>query len=149
MVRLAQHVHAAHRFSAACPTTSSTALHSPRDLHHAIEAHDVEYVRRIMKQMRNANGGTKGKPGSPEYRVIGLDGIPVDPANEAGELRDFAAAEEEDEHGPVGRLAARVRRRLAKRSGDGRVVDDQLMSWVTPLVTEDAVQQEDAWEERK
>lgn len=149
MVQLAQHVHAAHRFSAACPTSSNAALHSPRDLHHAIEAHDVDYVRRIMKQNRASNGGVKAQAGTSEHRTIGLDGIPVGLANEAGELRDFAAADEEDEHGRVGRLAARVKRRLAKRAGDGRVVDDQLMSWVTPLVTEDAVQQEDAWEERK
>lgn len=49
MVKLAQHLHAAHTFSAACPSSSSTALHSPRDLHHAVERHDVGYVAKVRK----------------------------------------------------------------------------------------------------
>lgn len=31
------------------------------------------------------------------------------------------------------RLKAKVKRRLAKRNGDGRVVDEDLAAWITPF----------------
>jgi hypothetical protein len=137
MVKLAQHVHAAHRFSAACPTTSSTALHSPRDLHHAVEAHDISYVQRIRAERSEANrrAGRKDTLG---------------PGAEAGEVRLFAdGQDEDDEPGRARRITAAVKRRFQKRAGDGRIVDDQLIGWITPLMPEETVQHDDAWEERR
>lgn len=48
LISLAQHLQKAHRFSAMCPTTGHTARHSPRDLHHGIEAHDEKYVGKLQ-----------------------------------------------------------------------------------------------------
>ncbi|EPQ29674.1 uncharacterized protein PFL1_02894 [Pseudozyma flocculosa PF-1] len=61
MVKLAQHLHLAHTFSAACPTSSHTARHSPRDLHHAIERHDEGFIK---KQKALASAGALLASGS-------------------------------------------------------------------------------------
>lgn len=134
MVVLAQHVHAAHRFSAACPTTSSKALHSPRDLHHAIEAHDTHYIGKLALAA-NAAGSAAGKSSSQ---------VSINVSAEAGEVTAFDDDAEEG-LGTVGRLAARVKRRLKKRGGDGAVVDESLQSWITPFTDDAPV--DDAWEE--
>lgn len=72
MVRLAQHMHAAHTFSAACPSTGSTALHSPRDLHHAVEKHDIGYVAKVqrLRYSSAATGAASGSSVFPSARAV-------------------------------------------------------------------------------
>lgn len=44
---------------------------------------------------------------------------------------DGANEDDRGDRGTLGRMKDRVRRRLAKRNGDGRVVDEDLSSWIS------------------
>lgn len=192
VVRLAQHMHRAHTFSAACPSTGATALHSPRDLHHAVERHDVGYVAKLQRKRKDnglpgatvpsaseaqnahptdlsmnntAAGGSSGQ--SPSSSLPQVDGTrrqskilqpssssimnqsgtstnPIEEEELEGELNhteehgdflDAGAVEivdgDDRDSGRMARLRARVHRRLGKRSGDPRTVDQDLESWIS------------------
>ncbi|PWN33605.1 uncharacterized protein FA14DRAFT_173382 [Meira miltonrushii] len=192
VVRLAQHMHRAHTFSAACPSTGATALHSPRDLHHAVERHDVGYVAKLQRKRKDngltgatvpsaseaqnasdssmnntATGGNTGQSSSsnqptsdgarrqskilqPSSSSImnqsggtstnaieeeSLEGE-LNHTEEHGDFLDAGAVEivdgDDRDSGRMARLRARVHRRLGKRSGDPRTVDQDLESWITP-----------------
>lgn len=198
VVRLAQHMHRAHTFSAACPSTGATALHSPRDLHHAVERHDVGYVAKLQRRRKDNGliGGTSTPSASETQQntqssvlnmnnssaVAGsmgqftssnqpsidgarrqskilqpsssstinqsgtnsnaieeetdFEGSELNHTDEHGDFLDAGAVEivdgDDRDSGRMARLRARVHRRLGKRSGDPRTVDQDLESWITP-----------------
>lgn len=168
MVRLAQHMHRAHIFSAACPSTGTTALHSPRDLHYAVERHDVGYVAKFQRRRRDAtrtdganhampiglntgaaagnavaSGSDRRVPGHGQSRGSAPQGRNADEDELAdmedgqGDILDAGAVEivdgDDRDSSRMARMRARVRRRLAKRSGDPRTVDEDLESWISEL----------------
>jgi len=168
LVEVAQLLHASHTLSAACPSSSSTARHSPRDLHHAIERHDEGFVR---KQKAVLSAGPSGAPhtgdagltsnaslGSSDPRLSMAEARhssssielhqeansddDVDDEDQEIDINDFnldlAAdgsfdAQDKVLMGKRQRLKAKVKRRLAKRGSDGRVVDEDLATWITPF----------------
>ncbi|UZJ51536.1 hypothetical protein CBS101457_000856 [Exobasidium rhododendri] len=156
MVRLAQHLHQAHVFSAACPSTSQTALHSPRDLTRAIDRHDLKYMAKLHR-LRKEAGQSEGVVANDARRKNGVggagkdhddgedDGEEVDEdeggEDEGGEdeegMLDSGAVEvfdgKEVSDSTMSRMKARVKRKLAKRSGESNAVDQDLESWITPF----------------
>jgi hypothetical protein len=129
VVRLAQHMHQAEVFSAACSSSSQTALHSPRDLAHAIERHDYSYLAKLKKKRKEANAADANgaAPGPSNGQSNG--------ANE-DDMLDFEVVDAfaEDEAGSSGRMSrvkAKVKRKLAGRSGESSNQD--LESWITPF----------------
>ncbi|MCO5562940.1 hypothetical protein L7F22_016576 [Adiantum nelumboides] len=195
VVRLAQHMHRAHTFSAACPSTGATALHSPRDLHHAVERHDVGYVaklqrkrkdngltgatipsaseaqnahrsdsslnhtaagsstgtsssqnttdgaRRQSKILQPSNSSIVNQGGASTSKIVeeeeeggDMEGE-INHTDEHGDFLDAGAVEivdgDDRDSGRMARLRARVHRRLGKRSGDPRTVDQDLESWIS------------------
>ncbi|GAC72876.1 hypothetical protein PANT_7d00319 [Moesziomyces antarcticus T-34] len=170
-VQIAQVLHASHAFSAACPSSGSTARHSPRDLHHAIERHDEGFVRK-QKAMLAAGSALASQTGglsnastaslassNPRFSLSGPSRFSgsTETHRESNE-DDFGDEDDQDvdvddfhllEHGLAGdgsfdaqdkalmgkrhRFKAKVKRRLAKRSADGRVVDEDLAAWITPF----------------
>lgn len=134
MVALAQHLHRGHQTSAACPTSSHIARHSPRDLHHAIERHDVGYVAKVRKaQKEKEKLQGNGRPGSAnDGSSSSLNGKGKAKQDQDGyELFDDDDDEDEEDRGTFGRMKDKVRRRLAKRNGDGKVVNEDLSSWIS------------------
>jgi hypothetical protein len=194
VVRLAQHMHRAHTFSAACPSTGATALHSPRDLHHAVERHDVGYVAKLQRKRKDngltgatipsaseaqnahrsdsslnhtAAGPSTGASSSQDTTdgarrqskilqpsnssIVNQDGAStskiieeeeggdmegeINHTDEHGDILDAGAVEivdgDDRDSGRMARLRARVHRRLGKRSGDPRTVDQDLESWIS------------------
>lgn len=160
LVGVAQLLHASHTFSAACPSSSSSARHSPRDLHHAIERHDEGFVRK-QKAMLAAGSALASQPGSviwtasvasPNLHVSSTDlhkgkedDEDIDEDDEEFDFNDFSLlehgmaangsfdAQDKMLMGKRQRLKAKVKRRLAKRNPDGRVVDEDLATWITPF----------------
>ncbi|CBQ70301.1 conserved hypothetical protein [Sporisorium reilianum SRZ2] len=158
MVQIAQLLHASHTFSAACPSSGSTARHSPRDLHHAIERHDEGFVRKQQAMLTAgsalaAQSGT-GTPLNQNPRLSmqgpsrtsvssdlhGDDELDDDDDDDEVDFNDFSLladgsfdAQDKVLMGKRQRLKAKVKRRLAKRASDGRVVDEDLAAWITPF----------------
>ncbi len=171
LVQVAQVLHASHAFSAACPSSGSTARHSPRDLHHAIERHDEGFVRK-QKAMLAAGSALASQTGglgnastaslassNPRFSLSGPSRFSGSTEiHREGDDDHFGDDDDQDvdvddfhllEHGLAGdgsfdaqdkalmgkrhRLKAKVKRRLAKRSADGRVVDEDLAAWITPF----------------
>ncbi|TKY85221.1 hypothetical protein EX895_006301 [Sporisorium graminicola] len=160
MVQIAQLLHASHSFSAACPSSGSTARHSPRDLHHAIERHDEGFVRKQQAMLTAGSAlaaqSGAGTPSNPRLsmqspsrtsisgdRVAGADDDELDDDDDDGDQVDFNDfslladgsfdAQDKELMGKRQRLKAKVKRRLAKRNSDGRVVDEDLATWITPF----------------
>lgn len=156
VVRLAQIMHEAHTFSAACPSTGASALHSPRDLHHAIERHDIGFVAKVQRLRRqtveasnetslssgvrrssNALARLRNKLPTQDEELYGdVDsdsGTDDDGDLDAGAVEVVQGAEADDSR--LTRMRARVRRRLAKRSGDARVTDADLESWISEYIS--------------
>lgn len=164
MVQIAQLLHASHSFSAACPSSGSTARHSPRDLHHAIERHDEGFVRKQQAMLLAgsalaSHSGSGSLSASANARVSMQDprrrSTSNDPTQGAGvneldddddgdddeiDFNDFSLladgsfdAQDKVLMGKRQRLKAKVKRRLAKRASDGRVVDEDLAAWITPF----------------
>ncbi|KAJ1032433.1 hypothetical protein NDA16_000457 [Ustilago loliicola] len=169
LVQVAQLLHASHTFSAACPSTGSTARHSPRDLHHAIERHDEGFVRK-QKAMLAAGTALATQSGAlastssltsanPRLSMQGAgrnssstdlnrdpeDDDDLDDDDDELDFNDYSMLENslaangsfdtQDRilMGRRQRLKAKVKRRLAKRNSDGRVVDEDLATWITPF----------------
>lgn len=132
LVRLAQHLHQAHVFSAACPSTSHVALHSPRDLTRAIDKHDFSYlikVKKLRKEQQVAVGASSSNPHSAGQKA-GRQREDDDEQLHEGEVEAFG---EEDSAGTgkMSRVKAKVLRKLAKRSGESNAVDQDLESWIS------------------
>jgi len=142
MVRLAQHLHQAHVFSAACPSTSQTALHSPRDLTRAIDRHDLNYMAKLQRYRKGAEEAAVS-PTSEESRQLGSrrksgEGDEEDGGegeDEEDEMLDSGAVEafegQEVNASTMSRMKARMKRKLAKRSGESNAVDQDLESWIS------------------
>lgn len=107
MVKLAQHLHAAHTLSAACPSSGSTALHSPRDLHHAVERHDIGFVAKARKAAAK-NRPQPAAPAATNYGAIGANGGNVTAPNGASASKggEDAASTEDSNTRPTSRLFA-------------------------------------------
>ncbi|SPO22811.1 uncharacterized protein UTRI_01489 [Ustilago trichophora] len=169
LVQVAQLLHASHTFSAACPSSGSTARHSPRDLHHAIERHDEGFVRKqkamlaagsALASQSNGLASTSSLASSNPRLSMQLpsrassstdlnrdadDDDDVDDDDEEHDFNDFSLlehgltadgsfdAQDKVLMGKRQRLKAKVKRRLAKRNSDGRVVDEDLATWITPF----------------
>ncbi|KAJ1034065.1 hypothetical protein NDA18_000937 [Ustilago nuda] len=169
LVQVAQLLHASHTFSAACPSTGSTARHSPCDLHHAIERHDEGFVCKqkamlaagtalatksgalvsttsltFVNPCSSTQGGGRNSSSTDLHRDPDEDDD-LDDDEEELEFNDYnmlenglAAngsfdAQDRILMGRRQRLKAKVKRRLAKRNSDGRVVDEDLATWITPF----------------
>ena len=173
LVQVAQLLHASHTFSAACPSSGSTARHSPRDLHHAIERHDQGFVRKqkailaagsalasqssglastsslASSNPRKSLQGPGRSSGSTDLPRDADDDVADHPDDdqddEVLDFNDFSLlehgitadgsfdAQDKVLMGKRERLKAKVKRRLAKRASDGRVVDEDLATWITPF----------------
>lgn len=158
MVQIAQLLHASHTFSAACPSSGSTARHSPRDLHHAIERHDEGFVRKQQAMLTAgsalaAQSGTGTQAGqNPRLSMQGPSRMSLsgdlqngddeldDDDDDEVDFNDFSLladgsfdAQDKVLMGKRQRLKAKVKRRLAKRNSDVRVVDEDLATWITPF----------------
>lgn len=169
LVQVAQLLHASHTFSAACPSTGSTARHSPRDLHHAIERHDEGFVRKqkamlaagsalafqsgalaSTSSLASANPrlsmqGPGRHPSSSDLNRDPEDDDDLDDDDDELDFNDYSMlenglaangsfdAQDKILMGRRQRLKAKVKRRLAKRNSDGRVVDEDLATWITPF----------------
>ncbi|EST10151.2 hypothetical protein PSEUBRA_000563 [Kalmanozyma brasiliensis GHG001] len=140
LVQIAQMLHASHTFSAACPSSGSTARHSPRDLHHAIERHDQGFVQKQKAWLAASNALANPT----DKRASVQSGTSPDEDDEDDDddvdFGDFSLladgsfdAQDKVLMGKRQRLKAKVKRRLGKRSGDGRVVDEDLAAWITPF----------------
>ena len=129
MVRLAQHLHQAHVFSAACPSTSHTALHSPRDLTRAIDRHDVSYLAKMQRRRRDADGQDVHVGGIAATGQSEDVGPHNDGTLDAGAVEEYGDVE--GESSTMSRMRARVKRKLAKRSGESSAVDQDLESWIS------------------
>lgn len=148
LVKLAQHLHRAHAFSAQCPSTGSVARHSPRDLHHAIERHDQDY---LAKRRANADGnqGSSSSGQSPGHGGWSSNSLGGGGGGGSGagngqhgpssehDLVEMAVEDDdgsgEGSSGRLGRMKAKLSRKLHIRAGDGRVVDEDLATWITPF----------------
>lgn len=128
VVRLAQHMHQAHIFSAACPSTSHTALHSPRDLTHAIDRHDYNYLAKLKKKRRDVDGAQGAESKAEEE---GQDGNTSDDGMVDPEVVEAFGGEESGASGRMSRVKAKVMRKLAGRSGDGGAANQDLESWIS------------------
>ncbi|GAC99019.1 ubiquitin C-terminal hydrolase CreB [Pseudozyma hubeiensis SY62] len=155
VVQIAQLLHASHTFSAACPSSGSTARHSPRDLHHAIERHDEGYVRKQQAMLSAGSALASNVGDTPRLSLQtppqtsgsndprgGADTNDLDDDDDDDEVdfNDFSLladgsfdAQDQVLMGKRQRLKAKVKRRLAKRASDGRVVDEDLAAWITPF----------------
>lgn len=140
LVQVAQMLHASHTFSAACPSSSSTARHSPRDLHHAIERHDQGFVQKQKAWLAASNA--LANPADKRASIQSGTSPNEDDEDDDEDLDfgDFGLladgsfdAQDKVLMGKRERLKAKVKRRLGKRSGDGRVVDEDLAAWITPF----------------
>lgn len=169
LVQVAQLLHASHTFSAACPSSGSTARHSPRDLHHAIERHDEGFVRKqkamlaagsVLASQSNGLASTSSlassnprlsmqapsrASSSTDVNRDADDDVDVVEDDEEHDFNDFSLlehgltadgsfdAQDKVLMGKRQKLKAKVKRRLAKRNSDGRVVDEDLATWITPF----------------
>jgi hypothetical protein len=143
MVRLAQHLHQAHVFSAACPSTSQTALHSPRDLTRAIDRHDINYMAK-MQRLRKEAGQHEGQEASDarlkssKSRLSEEEGEGGEEDDDEDDTLDSGAVEvfdgKEVSASSMSRMKAKMKRKLAKRSGDSNAVDQDLESWISECV---------------
>ncbi|KAJ9479779.1 Ubiquitin C-terminal hydrolase CreB [Pseudozyma hubeiensis] len=162
VVQIAQLLHTSHTFSAACPSSGSTARHSPRDLHHAIERHDEGFVRK-QQAMLSAGSALASNDGGASSSALNNPRLSLQAqprtssfnnSKGAGDANDLDDDDDDDEvdfndfslladgsfdaqdqvlMGKRQRLKAKVKRRLAKRASDGRVVDEDLAAWITPF----------------
>ena len=115
VVDLAQHMHASHAFSAACPSTSSSMMNaSPRDLHNAVEKHDHKYFAKRRKE-------GAARLGAPEETLAD------DPTG-----IHHAATGEYVQPNALGRMKGKVMKKLAKKRDD-QALNEDLSTWITPL----------------
>ncbi|KDN53511.1 hypothetical protein K437DRAFT_265578 [Tilletiaria anomala UBC 951] len=118
VVDLAQRMHGAHAFSAACPSISSSSnmAASPRDLHNAIEKHDVKFFGKRRKE-----AGNKGQGGSRAHLTVSDDPTGM----------HIAATGAVSERTALERMKGAVKK-LAKRRDDHELNED-LSTWITPF----------------
>jgi len=128
IVRLAQHMHQAHLFSAACSSTSHTSLHSPRDLTYAIDRHDYNYLAKLKKKRRDVDGA-EGAEARVEQE--GQDGNTSDDGMMDPEVVEAFGEGESGASGRMSRVKAKVMRKLAGRSGEGGGANQDLESWIS------------------
>ncbi len=119
VVDLAQHMHAAYAFSAACPSagSSSYGASSPRDLASAIEKHDVKYFNKRRKEAAARLGPQQAAEAAEHDDPTGL--------------QMASTAELTEEPGTLSRMKGRIKKKILGR--EESAVDDDLSTWITPF----------------
>lgn len=163
VIKMAEYLQRAHRFSAACPSSGYTARHSPRDLYHMITSHDDKFISKSQQQAAAMNQDLSAslpsspldgeRPGSSGFsavnaskRVVPLASVfPGGPplllwddqsilAASAGQQQPSLSQLQLD--GTVsGERSGRLRDKVKRklRGRQGEVGQDDLASWITPL----------------
>ncbi|CAO1622243.1 unnamed protein product [Sympodiomycopsis kandeliae] len=157
LIDLANNLVTAHKFSASCPTSGSTARHTPRDLYHTIANHDENFIKRLRKELHN--GGHRVRMSKMMFSHISSHSILLwDPnppsATNSSHLTsptDISSKDDNDDDDDMDEIGQevsdlhlhqRMKNRIKKkwRGRQGNVEDGTevaLRNWITPFDVSD------------